>query len=53
MRMLPWVVKSADTFASQFVETGKGEGILYAHVDDSSVRAYTLRAEMIQYLLPN
>lgn len=33
------------TFASQFVETGKGEGILYAHVDDSFVRAYTLRAE--------
>ena len=33
------------TFASQFVETGKGEGILYAHVDDSFVRAYTLRVE--------
>jgi len=23
------------TFASAFVETGKGEGILYAHIDDS------------------
>ncbi len=33
------------TFASQFVETGKGEGILYAHVDDSFVRAYTLTEE--------
>lgn len=32
------------TFASQFVETKKGEGILYAHVDDSFVRAYTIRA---------
>ena len=33
------------TFASQFVEIGKGEGILYAHVDDSFVRAYTLTEE--------
>jgi len=33
------------TFASQFVETGKGEGVLYAHVDDSFVRAYTIRTE--------
>ena len=40
------------TFASQFVETGKGEGILYAHVDDSFVRAYTLKAESIKSLLP-
>lgn len=40
------------TFASQFVETGKGEGILYAHVDDSFVRAYTLNAEAIRSLLP-
>ncbi len=40
------------TFASQFVETGKGEGILYAHVDDSFVRAYTLRAESLKSLLP-
>ncbi|HVV14849.1 MAG TPA: hypothetical protein VHD55_00350 [Candidatus Paceibacterota bacterium] len=39
------------TFASQFVETGKGEGILYAHVDDSFVRAYTLNAEAIKGLL--
>jgi hypothetical protein len=40
------------TFASQFVETGKGEGILYAHVDDSFVRAYTLKAELLKALLP-
>lgn len=40
------------TFASQFVETSSGEGILYAHVDDSFVRAYTLYAEGIRALLP-
>ncbi len=40
------------TFASQFVETSKGAGILYAHVDDSFVRAYTLNAEAIRSLLP-
>jgi hypothetical protein len=40
------------TFASHFVETGSGEGILYAHVDDSFVRAYTLNAESIKKLLP-
>ncbi len=40
------------TFASQFVETKPGEGILYAHVDDSFVRAYTLEAGKIKSLLP-
>ena len=40
------------TFASQFVETKPGEGILYAHVDDSFIRAYTLKAEFIKPLLP-
>ncbi|MEK7609778.1 MAG: hypothetical protein AAB470_01495 [Patescibacteria group bacterium] len=40
------------TFASQFLETGRGEGILYAHVDDSFVRAYTLYADLIRLLLP-
>lgn len=40
------------TFASQFVETKPGEGILYAHVDDLFVRAYTLCAEGIRALLP-
>jgi hypothetical protein len=39
------------TFASQFVEQGNGNGILYAHVDDSFIRAYTLNAEEIQSLL--
>lgn len=40
------------TFASQFVETGEGSGILYAHVDDSFVRAYTLNADGMKHLLP-
>ncbi len=40
------------TFASQFVEQGNGSGVLYAHVDDSFVRAYTLNAEEIKQLLP-
>ncbi|MFA6353946.1 MAG: hypothetical protein WCW93_03360 [Candidatus Paceibacterota bacterium] len=40
------------TFASQFVETKLGEGILYAHVDDSFIRAYTLNADKIKALLP-
>lgn len=40
------------TFASQFIETDKGVGILYAHVDDSFVRAYTLNANAIKSLLP-
>jgi hypothetical protein len=41
------------TFASQLVETGDGEAILYAHVDDSFVRAYTLNAEGLKRLLPS
>ncbi len=40
------------TFASHFVETKSGEGILYAHVDDSFIRAYTLHAESVRTLLP-
>ncbi len=40
------------TFASQFIETEAGAGILYAHVDDSFVRAYTLNSEAIKKLLP-
>jgi hypothetical protein len=40
------------TFASQFVEAGNGQGTLYAHVDDSFIRAYTLDAESIKTLLP-
>jgi hypothetical protein len=40
------------TFASQFVYRKKGEGILYAHIDDSFIRAYTLKSEAIKSLLP-
>jgi hypothetical protein len=40
------------TFASHFVLTGPNEGILYAHVDDSFVRAYTIFADKIKLLLP-
>lgn len=40
------------TFASCFVQTKPGEGILYAHVDDSFVRAYTLYASGLKSLLP-
>jgi len=39
------------TFASQFVQTDKKTGILYAHVDDSFVRAYTLYADAIRQLV--
>jgi hypothetical protein len=39
------------TFASDFIETAPGEGMLYAHVDDSFVRAYTLFADSIRKLL--
>jgi hypothetical protein len=40
------------TFASEFVQTKNNEGILYAHVDDSFVRAYTLFADKIKKKLP-
>ena len=40
------------TFASQFIETKEGEGVLSAHVDDSFVRAYTLNVESIKSILP-
>ena len=39
------------TFASQFIQTGIEEGILYAHVDDSFVRAYTIYKENLGKLL--
>jgi len=41
------------TFASQFIETASGRGILYAHVDDSFVRAYDLDADALKSLLPS
>ncbi len=44
--------KRAITFGSHFVETKIGEGILYAHVDDSFVRAYTLNRKKIESILP-
>jgi hypothetical protein len=40
------------TFASDFVEIEKGLGILYAHVDDSFVRAYRLTADFLASFLP-
>lgn len=40
------------TFASQFVESDNGIGTLYAHVDDSFIRTYTLNAKSIRLLLP-
>jgi hypothetical protein len=39
------------TFASQFVDTNNGEGVLYAHVDDSFVRGYTLNADALKKLV--
>jgi len=39
------------TFVSQFVQTGAKKGIVYAHVDDSFVRAYTLNSEKIKRLI--
>lgn len=39
------------TFASQLVEHGDGTATLYAHVDDSFVRAYTLNAKAIKLLI--
>jgi len=40
------------TFASQFVEDGSDKSMLYAHVDDSFVRAYTINASALKTLLP-
>ena len=41
----------AITFASQFVPTKKGEGIIYAHVNDSFIRAYTIKATDVRKVL--
>lgn len=41
------------TFASQFVETKEGEGVLYAQVDDSFIRTYTLKRDEIKKFLIN
>ena len=40
------------TFASDFLRTDDKEGILYAHVNDSFVRAYKLNALELLKLLP-
>jgi len=40
------------TFASQFVPIATQEGILYAHVDDSFVRAYSITADLLKKYIP-
>jgi hypothetical protein len=40
------------TFASDFIQTNKENGILYAHIDDSFVRAYRLNSNVLKGLLP-
>jgi len=39
------------TFASQFIQSNTNEGRLYAHVDDSFIRAYTLYADQIKKVI--
>lgn len=41
------------TFASAFRQTGPGRGLLYAHVDDSYVRAYVVNAPGLAAHLPD
>lgn len=51
----PFIIDSAArtiTFASQLVETAPGLATLFAHVDDSFIRSYSLDAEAIKSLLP-
>ena len=40
------------TFASDFVSLNNHQGILYAHVNDSFVRAYKINLDELQKLLP-
>lgn len=40
------------TFASDFITTKKDEGILYAHVNDSFIRAYKINAKELKKLIP-
>jgi hypothetical protein len=50
----PFIVDSQArniTFASHFIQTEKNKGILYAHIDDSFVRAYTIYAEELKRLI--
>jgi hypothetical protein len=39
------------TFASQFIQNGNN-GTLYAHVDDSFVRAYSIESKKVKSLIP-
>ncbi len=39
------------TFASDFLRTGKKEGILYCHVNDSFVRAYKINGKELQKMI--
>lgn len=60
---IPWISKEplfedpnarTITFASDFIQTKKDEGILYAHVNDSFVRAYKINAkELKKYIKEN
>jgi hypothetical protein len=58
---IPWISKEplfedpdskGVTFASDFIHTKKYEGILYAHVNDSFVRAYKINLKELKRLLP-
>lgn len=44
---------TAITFASEFIQTEKNKGILYAHPNDSFVRAYKLDARILKGMLPS
>ena len=57
---IPWVSKEplfedpdarTITFASDFIQTKKDEGLLYAHVNDSFVRVYKINAKELQKYL--
>ncbi|MDO8508289.1 MAG: hypothetical protein Q7S27_01240 [Nanoarchaeota archaeon] len=58
---IPWISEEplfedpkakAITFASDFLQETEDEGILYAHIDDSFVRAYKLNAKGLRKRLP-
>jgi len=40
------------TFASDFLRTGKKEGILYAHINDSFIRAYKIDGRELEKYVP-
>ncbi|MGY4884643.1 MAG: hypothetical protein ACP5NZ_03650 [Nanobdellota archaeon] len=40
------------TFSSDFLRTGKKEGVLYAHVNDSFIRAYKIDTDKLKKLIP-